>query len=388
MESHLAVFALWSGMLVAASPSSRALHRGYASVVDGISYAPAPLAARDASAPAPTPPVGYFIRSLAAPLNGSDVRSTAGVGAPAWLAGVRHYRLLPGTFPSKMKYHFDGLATVSVFTFTPSVAGDPALSFRSTIFASDAAVDYKKCLFFGTGTGPTLGTKLCFQNPGVNLLPIGGELWLTIDTLSWGRVDPVTLETIDAKVDVPSFILNAHPACDRLDVAPSARECFVQHPCGNISKASGEPSPITDGVCFSLLVPGSSAVGAGSAGADMATVEVGRTTLAKSKILQHSHSPCITEHFVVSKLDSFTPRLTKLLEDGGLLRFVHQDADSLWAVSSFMYRYILRESCSQFDSLPLTSLTIFLTGPGPADERDARRARQLLLREQPLLELL
>ena len=368
MESHLAVFALWSGMLVAASPSSRALHRGYASVVDGISYAPAPLAARDASAPAPT---------------------------PAWLAGVRHYRLLPGTFPSKMKYHFDGLATVSVFTFTPSVAddgvdaaGDPALSFRSTIFASDAAVDYKKCLFFGTGTGPTLGTKLCFQNPGVNLLPIGGELWLTIDTLSWGRVDPVTLETIDAKVDVPSFILNAHPACDRLDVAPSARECFVQHPCGNISKASGEPSPITDGVCFSLLVPGSSAVGAGSAGADMATVEVGRTTLAKSKILQHSHSPCITEHFVVSKLDSFTPRLTKLLEDGGLLRFVHQDADSLWAVSSFMYRYILRESCSQFDSLPLTSLTIFLTGPGPADERDARRARQLLLREQPLLELL
>jgi hypothetical protein len=28
-------------------------------------------------------------------------------------------------------------------------------------------------------------------------------------------------------------------------------------------------------------------------------------------------------------------------------------------VSSFMYRYISRESCSQFDSLPLTSLTIF-----------------------------
>ena len=48
--------------------------------------------------------------------------------------------------------------------------------------------------------------------------------------------------------------------------------------------------------------------------------------------MQHSHSPCITEHFVVSKLDSFTPRITKLLEDGGLLRFVHQDADSLWAV--------------------------------------------------------
>ena len=30
-------------------------------------------------------------------------------------------------------------------------------------------------------------------------------------------------------------------------------------------------------------------------------------------------------------------------------------------VSSFMYRYILRESCSQFDSLPLTSLTNLFT---------------------------
>jgi hypothetical protein len=34
------------------------------------------------------------------------------------------------------------------------------------------------------------------------------------------------------------------------------------------------------------------------------------------------------------------------------------DAGLGTAVSSFMYRYILRESCSQFDSLPLTSLTI------------------------------
>jgi hypothetical protein len=32
-------------------------------------------------------------------------------------------------------------------------------------------------------------------------------------------------------------------------------------------------------------------------------------------------------------------------------------AESRAKVSSFMYRYILRESCSQFDSLPLTSLT-------------------------------
>jgi len=37
----------------------------------------------------------------------------------------------------------------------------------------------------------------------------------------------------------------------------------------------------------------------------------------------------------------------------------------------FIYRYILRESCSQFDSLPLTSLTI----PGADDCRSLERSR-------------
>ena len=37
---------------------------------------------------------------------------------------------------------------------------------------------------------------------------------------------------------------------------------------------------------------------------------------------------------------------------------------------SFIYRYILRESCSQFDSLPLTSLTIL-----PTSARPSRTAR-------------
>ena len=47
-------------------------------------------------------------------------------------------------------------------------------------------------------------------------------------------------------------------------------------------------------------------------------------------------------------------------------------------VSSFMYRYISRESCSQFDSLPLTSLTIFLTRPVLETKamRELRRLRQ------------
>ena len=89
---------------------------------------------------------------------------------------------------------------------------------------SDAAKDFSRCVLFGTGFGPTLGTHLCFTNPGVNLLPIEGQLWLTIDTSSWGRVDPQTLETVEgAKVDVSSLVLNAHPACDR-----ATGECFVQ----------------------------------------------------------------------------------------------------------------------------------------------------------------
>ena len=40
---------------------------------------------------------------------------------------------------------------------------------------------------------------------------------------------------------------------------------------------------------------------------------------------------------------------------------------------SFMYRYISRESCSQFDSLPLTSLTIFLTRLDRRRRRHVRR---------------
>ena len=60
-------------------------------------------------------------------------------------------------------------------------------------------------------------------------------------------------------------------------------------------------------------------------------------------------------------------------------------------VSSCMYRYILRESCSQFDSLPLTSLTIFLirmhrqvlrgslpSGAGHSEQRVALHCRHRL----------
>ena len=29
----------------------------------------------------------------------------------SWLSGVSHYRLVPGTFPQGMDYHFDGTTT-------------------------------------------------------------------------------------------------------------------------------------------------------------------------------------------------------------------------------------------------------------------------------------
>jgi hypothetical protein len=54
-------------------------------------------------------------------------------------------------------------------------------------------------------------------------------------------------------------------------------------------------------------------------------------------------------------------------------RLSHVDREGIAELAgecSFMYRYILRESCSQFDSLPLTSLTI-LHSTGHADDLQA-----------------
>ena len=192
--------------------------------------------------------------------------------------------------------------------------------------------EYKKCLFYGTGTGPTLphAPLFCYLNPGVNLLPIAGQLWLTIDTSSWGRVDPTTLDTIKgATVNVSSFVLNAHPACDR-----GTGECFVQHPCPLKS------TPLSKEVCFSLLLPAgadptadptstptstptAAARAAAPLDANMQTRILARATMPSNKIIQHSHSPCITPHFVVSKLDSFTAR-SPLNKNKGLLKFVRQ----------------------------------------------------------------
>ena len=51
-------------------------------------------------------------------------------------------------------------------------------------------------------------------------------------------------------------------------------------------------------------------------------------------------------------------KLAKKLRMKKTLHALDANGDGRVRGLSFMYRYILRESCSQFDSLPLTSLTI------------------------------
>ena len=154
------------------------------------------------------------------------------------------------------------------------------------------------------------------QNPVVNMLPINGQLWLTIDTNAWGRIDPDTLETIEARAKVDSVTLNAHPACDR-----ATNECFVQHPC-----AKTKDFPITDQACFSRLVTG------GNTTADISVVTLTQATLPAKKTIQHSHSPCITPNYVVAKIDSFGAYHNTHKGDWGMLNKYRQMEDNVWLV--------------------------------------------------------
>ena len=99
-----------------------------------------------------------------------------------WLQNVVNYRNIPGVFPEGMDYYFDGLATLSKFEFK-----DGLFTMMTQNYHSRAFDEWEKCIFFGTGTGPTAPTdessrEICFKNPIVNMLPINGKLWLTIDT--------------------------------------------------------------------------------------------------------------------------------------------------------------------------------------------------------------
>lgn len=250
------------------------------------------------------PHVGYFLRSMDLGTGGILQELSLSDADAAALEGVSHFRLAPAIFPDGMGYHFDGLATVLKFEFSGG-----KLHFTAKAYESDAEKSYKSCLFVGTGTGPTLGSHACLTNPGVNLLPIEGQLWLTIDTSKWGRVDPKTLNTLPDSVKVPSTVLNAHPACDR-------GTCFVQYNCG------GNEVPLTNQACFGVLKPGDR---------DMDTVEISRATLPKEKLIQHSHSPCITTKLLISKLDAFVAR-NPLNAYSGILHLMHQGEDNLWLV--------------------------------------------------------
>ena len=263
------------------------------------------LACATLSLAAPTPGLlGNFLRSM----NESSYALPLQPGS-APLAGATHFRLVPGIFPQGMGYHFDGLATVMSFRFDAQ-----QLTVASKYFASEAQQHFSQCLFEGTGTGPTLGYRACLTNPGVNLLPLNDQLWLTIDTAFWGRVDPATLGTVaGARVNFSSsgsLVLNAHPACD-----PATRECLVQYPC------SEDLSPLTNQSCVGRLVWGA---------VDLTVQELARATLPEDKLIQHSHSPCITPNYFVSKLDAFGPRLKPA--DAGILEFLHQVEDDQWLV--------------------------------------------------------
>lgn len=243
----------------------------------------------------------------------------------AWMSreGVTHYRLLPGVFPKGMNYHFDGFATVMQFTFA-----NGSLTYSNVRYQSNLEQHWGNCIYTGTGTGPTVGFHTCLTNPGVNLLPINDQLWLTIDMAGWGRVSPENLTTVPGKAKVKSTVLNAHPACDH-----AKNVCYVQYPCAN-SKA-----PLTDQACVGILQTGAT---------DITAVEISRLKLPKAMLIQHSHSPCITPNFFVSKLDSFTKRSAGTAppstDSAGFLKLLHQYEDNLWLVmdrrtnvSSYLY---------------------------------------------------
>lgn len=244
------------------------------------------------------------------------------------------YRNIPGLFPEGMDYFFDGLASIARFSFN-----ETHMSMEVKAYESSAEEQWESCIFFGTGTGPTRPSddsaqpQLCFKNPVVNMLPLGDQMWLTIDTRSWGRIDPVTLDTLEGIVDVPSSILNAHPACDSHYYQPSgspaerssnaqARECFVQYPCP-IDK-----EVFSDQVCVGQLVPHYNT----SNEKLLHVEEFSRSTLPAKKFLQQSHSPCITPNFVVSKLDEFDPINPVGNGKAGILKFVHQGEVNEWMV--------------------------------------------------------
>jgi carotenoid cleavage dioxygenase-like enzyme len=222
-----------------------------------------------------------------------------------YLHGLVHYRNIPGIFYPEMGYHFDGLAHVLKLNFTHNHVRVDVVPFKS------AAFDHH-CIFAGTGVGPYFnGGSICVTNPGVNFLPMDDQnLWLTIDTANWGLVDPFTLETKQATIDVPSFTLNAHPACDE-------KGCFVEHAC-----AKG--LPLSKRACISKLVKTETG---------LKTETLSSVEMPNFKLIQHSHAPCLTDNFIVVKLDAFKLRTSPTSKNAaGMLAYLQQEENNLFMV--------------------------------------------------------
>jgi len=149
----------------------------------------------------------------------------------------------------------------------------------------------------------------------VNVLPIADQLWATVDTAYWGRIDPETLQRVPGKVHAADLVLNAHPACD-----PRTGECYVQHPCSPIA------APITNQACISQLVPHNRTP-------NMHLKLLSRVSLPESLLIQHAHSLCVTPDWFVAHLESFGPRPTcPDFKVTGMLNMLHQAENNMWIV--------------------------------------------------------
>ena len=84
----------------------------------GFNWSKAQLLSSKASSRAAQPAVSYFLRSF----DGSGSIPIVDEAVAARLEGVTNLRLLPGTFPEGMDYHFDGLAAPDrTYAFPPPV---------------------------------------------------------------------------------------------------------------------------------------------------------------------------------------------------------------------------------------------------------------------------
>lgn len=153
------------------------------------------------------------------------------------------------------------------------------------------------------------------------MLPLDGDLWLTTDTVAWGLIDFEEMETLEDEITAPGTTLNAHPACD-----PITGECFVQYPCPMTKK-----EVISDQVCVGRLVTSEEEDRHGKKKTKhLDVIELSRQTMDAKKLIQHSHSPCVTPNYVVSKLDAFEKADSRRKEYGGMLKNLHQAEGHEW----------------------------------------------------------